>query len=535
MRDMAKTVQDAGAGVLLKLLAFTSFLLYAFGALTLHQDRSPGWSVEADFAIPIAVSYVKYGAPLGAFDLHVWESFHRRTTSVQEALSTAAQEPISRGGTVAFASDGDGVGMSLFTTIAMATFGINFRSLVLLYLTFVGISVISFLCRYRDQRLFAVILYFLAVTVMLLTPICMSQTGVQETPIGGNRYFVLAAFLPALHIFFELIESHRGDGYKLGIVNGSLLLTQAILLFAAILVRSSTGYLLGPLILVLAWRLMNARQHRERFIPLASKAGILAAALAFWTLFVVAAMPAYVKSGRVLGTVWDRMFISLHYSSEWPFGNLAEVYDCTKHFPKGLSRDANDDIGHCIWWSSGLDATRPAVTMDRDINGSEYEKILRDAFFYVLGHYPRQVVNTFVYTKSTMIKNTLAGAWSYLFELWRSAKPLQLRIVLAAQLTVFFGCIIAVMAFGLPVLDIRFAVFPVFFLLSLAPLYVAWANPWVSNDTIFLMYVCLALVLPLSIHALTRIVALIRDGRILVDQGRPAMPLRHFAMGPPPR
>jgi hypothetical protein len=350
MADSTVGVGRAGAGAPLKLLAVASFLLYVFGVLTLHQDRSPGWLVEADNPIPIAVSYLKYGAPLGALDSHVWETFHRGVSGeidvpIQQALSSASQGSVPQGEILPYASDGIGLGTLLFTTIAMSVFGIDLRSLVLLYLVFVGISVAAFLCRYRDQRLFALIVYFLAVTVMLLTPTFTSQIGVDHTPIGGNRYFVSAALLPALHIFFELIDSRHGDEPKLGIVDGSLLLTQAILLFAAILVRSSTGYLLGLLVVVLAWRLVKARQHRETLIRLAYKAGILSVAFAFWTVFVLVEMPAYVQTGRVLGNVWHRMFVSLRYSSEWPFGNLREIYNCTKYIPQGLSYEANDQNG----------------------------------------------------------------------------------------------------------------------------------------------------------------------------------------------
>ena len=42
--------------VLLALMVVASFFLYAFGVLTLRQDRVPGWIVEAEGPIPSAVS-----------------------------------------------------------------------------------------------------------------------------------------------------------------------------------------------------------------------------------------------------------------------------------------------------------------------------------------------------------------------------------------------------------------------------------------------------------------------------------------------
>jgi len=49
-------------------------------------------------------------------------------------------------------------------------------------------------------------------------------------------------------------------------------------------------------------------------------------------------------------------------------------------------------------------------------------------------------------------------------------------------------------ATGLKAIDSKMLFFPAAFLVSLLPLYVAWAMPWTTADTIFLLYCCVALV-----------------------------------------
>ena len=90
-------------------------------------------------------------------------------------------------------------GLPMFYTIAMAMFGAHVSSLVALYLIAVGISVVAFAWRFRDERLFVVVLYFLIMSVMLLTPLCWSEFNVNTAPIGGYRLCTLVAILPALH------------------------------------------------------------------------------------------------------------------------------------------------------------------------------------------------------------------------------------------------------------------------------------------------------------------------------------------------
>jgi hypothetical protein len=476
------------------LIAVASFLLYALGVLTLHQDRAPGWAVEAQGPIPVAVSYLIYRTPLGATEDNVATRFlHPNGTSVQDILATAATGSIPRGAVDPYWYDGLGAGENLFATAAMGMFGISISSLVLFYLAVVGISVFAFVLRYQDKRLIVVPLYFLALTVMLLTPLSTSANAVDQMPIGGQRYFVLAVFLPALYIFFEIIERSEATDRGRRILNSLLLFTQGLLLFGALLVRSSTSYVLGLLLGILIWQMYRARRERDGLGPLVRKSAIVAAAFGLWAVFVVTALPAYVHTGRVFSVFWHRAFISFALHPDWPFGDLRQVYNCTQYIPTGLDRTASDGNGQCVWFAYPANATRPPNEVATGLYGGEYERVLRNAYFYVLVHYPRHALELYLFYKSEYIKNVLVAAWQSLFELIRAPVAKSLFVIATTQLALFIAFIIAGAIGDSVVIDRRLLIFPILFLCSLAPLYVAWAVLWTSSDTIFLMYSCLVL------------------------------------------
>jgi hypothetical protein len=498
--------------ILLASMAVTSYLLYSLSVLALHQDRSPGWTLERAGPIPVAVSYLIYRTPLGAADDNVLMRFlHPNGASVQDILATAATGSIPPGALDPYWYDGLGAGTDLFAIAAMWTFGPSLSSLVLFYLAIVGLSVLAFVARFRDHRLNVVPLYFLIVTILLLTPLCASADAVDQAPIGGHRYFVLAAFLPALHIYFEISERFNSTDPGSRILSSLLLLTQALLLFGILLVRTSASYLLGPLLLVLMWQIYKHRKQRDQLIPLFRKSAIVAAAFALWAAFVVVAMPAYVQTGHMLGVFWHRAFISFALHPDWPFGDLQQVYNCTPSIPTGLSRTAGDQNGHCVWLAYQPNATRPTSEVTAGLYGSEYEKVLRNAYFDVLIHYPKQVFDLYLVIKSEYIKNILTVAWKSLFELTRAPVPKSVFLIAATQLILFIAFIIAVVIINKTIVPRQLLIIPVFFLFSLPPLYVAWAMLWTSVDMVFLMYSCILLagllVIEFTIRALTRNIA----------------------------
>src|SRR5262249_17770408 len=154
-------------------------------------------------------------------------------------------------------ADGIGGGSVLFATWAMWAFGMNAISLLLFFLLVLGLSVAAFTVRFRDTRLIYVPLLILALSVFLLTPINLSTFGTDQAPIGGNRFFSVAAILPALHICLELWD---GGPYRAREI--ACLVAQGILLFGALLVRSSAGYLVGVIGWIALWMALSHKRHR---------------------------------------------------------------------------------------------------------------------------------------------------------------------------------------------------------------------------------------------------------------------------------
>jgi hypothetical protein len=516
--------------ITLATMAFASLVLYAAGLLALRQDRTPGWSLEAQGLIPVAVSYLVYGTPLGAVDDNVEQRFlHPDGASVQALLAVAASGAIPRGPVDMYSPDGASAGTNVFATAAMALFGIALSSLVKLYLVLIGISVVAFISRFQDNRLIVVPLYLLVVTLVLITPFATAAAAVEYMPIGGQHYFAVAAILPALHIFFELTERTRAAGGRRRIANWLLLFVQAALLFAVILMRSSAGYLLVVLFAVWLWKIWSDRKQRGELIALLAKTVALGAALVLWAVFVAVELPAYVKSDRVVGNFWHRTFGSLALSPQWPFGNLRQVYDCTAYIPEGLNRQDMDRNGHCVWWVYPPNRTRSVSEVMAGVYGAEYEKAMRQAFFYVATHYPRQVFKLYVYEKSRHILLVLGEALhasfglpralvtKTLFSLPRAPVSKTLVAIVAAQGLLFVGFVVVLAAVDRRIVDRRLLIFPIFFVASLAPLYFAWANYWTTGDTVALFYCCLLLAVLLVAQ---RILTAMSAGASLARQTR---------------
>jgi hypothetical protein len=404
-----------------------------------------------------------------------------------------------------YSPDGASAGANVYATAAMGLFGIALSSLVKLYLVLVGISVVAFVLRFQDNRLIAVPIYLLVVTLVLITPFATAAAAVEYMPIGGQHYFAVAAIPPALHIFFEITERKRAAARQRRIASWLLLFVQAALLFAVILMRSSAGYLLIVLLAVWLWKIWSDREQRDALTVLAAKAAAVGAALALCAVFVAVELPAYVKSDRVVGNVWHRTFGSLSLSPEWPFGNLRQVYDCTAYIPEGLNRQDMDRNGHCVWWAYPPNKTRSVKEVMAGVYGAEYEKAMQQAFFYVATHYPRQVFKLYVYEKSRRILLVLgealhasfglprALATKTLFSLPRAPVSKTLFAVAAAQGLLFVAFILVLAAVDRSIVDRKLSIFPIFFVASLAPLYFAFANYWTTADTVALFYCCLLL------------------------------------------
>jgi hypothetical protein len=485
-------------------MALASFVLYAAGVLALHQGRTGGWDNERS-AMAAAVSYLKYGTHLGAVAVNVEHYFTQPPPAnsggtlifanrAQEALAATADGSTPPGDVRAFILDGSGAGLTLLVTIAMAMFGLYTSSLVLFYLALIGVSTLAFMLRYQDERQFCVLLYFLIASVMLLTALSTSQFMVDEAPIGGYRLFTLAAILPALHLYYEIVEPSDIDRAKTWIPHLLLLFIQGVVFFAILVERSSAGYLVIALAIALFWRIYRGKTKFNLRSPLAYKTVSWALGFILWAAIVGVAMPQYAKSGRASSGFWRHAFVGLTFHPQWPFGNLSDVYDCKKYIPTGLTTSGADANGHCVWVAYLLDEKRDINAAQGEIYGDDYEKDMRKAYFYVATHYPKQVFELYAFTKSAMIGNVLADAWASLFHLGSAPVAESLFAIVAAQVALFIAFIVAATASGRKAIDRGMLFFPLAFAVSLLPLYVAWAGLWTSGDTILLMYCCLALV-----------------------------------------
>ena len=95
--------------------------------------------------------------------------------------------------------------------------------------------------------------------------------------------------------------------------------------------------------------------------------------------------------------------------------------------------------------------------------GREYETAVRNAYFYVLFHYPKQMFRTYFYVKSQLIGRVLWQAWNYLFAIGHTRLAASLLAIAAAQLVLFVSCAVSVATAGLTVVDRRLIIFPAFF------------------------------------------------------------------------
>jgi hypothetical protein len=139
--------------------------------------------------------------------------------------------------------------------------------------------------------------------------------------------------------------------------------------------------------------------------------------------------------------------------------------------------------------------------------GREYETAVRNAYFYVLFHYPKQMFRTYFNIKSQLIGRVLWQAWNYLFAIGRTRLAASLLAIAAAQLVLFVSFVVSVATAGLAVVDRWLIIFPAFFILSMVPLYVASANSVRATDAIFLMYACLVLAVLFIVQLATKILA----------------------------
>jgi hypothetical protein len=492
-----------------RILAAASFLLYAIAAIVAVHNWPASWRVESQLGIPTAISNVVYGLQLGLIDSNVLAEFQGTLAadgvnpkSVEKAVEVAARGDIPRGNAVntAIGTDGGGLGQPLFIDLAMRLFGPHLLSMPYFFLLLTGFAAFSFVARDDKDRLIFVPLYFVALTCMLLTPLLTDPLLRGQAPIGGNRFIGILGILPALHIFFEFADrADRTDARAWK--NWVLLGIQSFILTLTLLVRSAEAYMLAPLICAAVF---SARRHSDNRIwryGFYRKLGYVAILGVVFASALIACVPSYAKSGRIAGVIWHRVFISFVAHPEWPFGNLRDVYDCTRYIPEGLYRGRPADRnGHCVWLAYPPNQARPVQAVQDGTYGAEYEAVLRHAYFNVIFSYPRQALELYVYYKPALIA---AALWEGLH--WRLDLVPPSILLLAALQAALFTWFVAAGAAKTPFSAITtFGTLALFFAFSIAPQLVGLPSLWAAADLVLYIYAALALVFASIVQAVIK-------------------------------
>jgi hypothetical protein len=422
---------------------------------------------------------------------------HRESTSTQERLAITARATFPVGNSLQLSDDGIGIGCPVFAGMAMRLFGPYLSSLIYGFLVMVGLSVAAFLVRYQDGRVFMVPLIFFALTLMLLTPLATSKANLDQTPIGGIRYFVIAGILPALHIYFEITE--RAE--RRPPVNGIRLIllgSQVFVLVVTIFVRNAAGYLLGPLIVGAVLALYAIRADRARLSAVIRKITVTAAAfMLFSSLMIVSVPSSYLKAGKAFGIIWHRAVVGYGVNPGWPFPGVRQTYRCARAIPEGIVPGIIDRDGHCIWFAYGPNHDRSIAQLNREIYGRRYEAVMRDAFFHIMRLDPHDALETFFYYKPQAIVRAALGAFSFHVSGFDHA----IAMIVLLQL------VITTLSFAISVSDSPFHTLRtlagpllLFFLCSLPSQIVAWSRLWDVPDMILYEFCVSLLVLGLALE-----------------------------------
>jgi hypothetical protein len=491
-----------GATVTLRsALAFAAFLLYAAAALIAVHEHPSAWALEHDESLPTAISHAVYGTRIGIYDSNVRAVFFKlrgsglTPQSLNNAVELTSRGDIPRGSTT-LANDGIGAGQPLFMGFAAALFGPHLSSFPILFLLLMGIAMLAFVARFDDDRLFMLPLTFAALSLLLLTPLLSDQAVLDQAPIGGNRFFGMLGVLPALHLYFDIREEPDGMSPHGTWLSG----VQIVLLVLVMLTRSSSAYLLGLLAFGAFERWRSTRTDRSRRLAFWREMRRLAIVALVAQTVMVATVYDYLLYGRVFANVWHRAFVSLALHPEWPFGNLREVYDCTKYMAEGLNRRHEDSNGACVWFSVG---NRPEGKLLEGVFGPAYEATLRNALFRVIRTYPRQAFELYFYYKPLVLWQTLRRSVDIE---WRAfSAPILALVVLQILLFLTFTAHGALT--GRPEATWRLGVIPVLFVLSLPSQFLAWSSLHTSVDVVFWMYCLLAAAVALIVQATLRTIA----------------------------
>ena len=518
-RFVAKGISRRRVAVLVRVgLAIGSFVIYAIAALTIidHRVANPvvmtGQRLHVQFetertSLAAAVSNVVYRAPIGTIDTGALALFGDFSKPTRQTLDETRWGEVRTGSLLQAAADGNGIGYPVIASLAMRLFGLHLSSLIFALISLMAISTLVFLIRYRDDRLFAVPLYFSSLTIMLFTPLATDPFTATQIPVGGIRYFSLVGILPAMHIFWEIGDPSRFNS-KTAIRNLILLGIQVLVVAVVIVVRGSAAYLPGALAAAFLLTLGAYRRNPAGLRDLLRKGALMAALGAvFVGSFYLWVPEAYKESGRTMGVFWHRVLISLGANPAWPFGNLREAYSsCAPYAPQRFNTPQSlvpgivDWNGRCIWWVYALEhGLTPGETLE-EIDGGRYEMVMKQTFLEIAREYPKEVWETFVYYKPMLIFRSLRR----LLNFYLPGKTLGIQSLLLALLLAQAGTLAAFIGSGMPGSSedrtrLLAGALLLFSVCSLGPLLVAWSNLHTSADLLFYFFAGLGLALAVVI------------------------------------
>ena len=456
-----------------------AFLIYAAAALVVHRDQKNLFLPERS-SIAAAVSNVVYGAPLGKVYSGLLDKFLTFDVPMTQTLAQAAHHELEPGALRGATADGNGIGYILVASASMCLFGPHVSSIVLGMLILMGVSILAFLWRYRDERALVVILCFVSLTVMLFTPMVWSNFAGQVS-VGGIRYFSLVAILPAFHLLLECADTREGGGGMEALRKLVPMAAQVVILFLAVLVRNEAATVIAAIVAASAWVAWGNRRDSAALKRVLGKTAYLAVTSAvFMGCLMLSVSRSYLSEGRFTETLWHRIFVSLDLNPDWPFGNLRQIYDCTRYIPNGLGR--GDQGGHCVLWVYATEHHIPIDVVPTMTYGREYDVALREAFFNILSLYPAQTLKTFYYYKVINIGSSIGQS----LEL----KLTGLRRILPWLFFAALGNLAAFATFRSPLSSshnhkLIAGTTLLLGAFSISPLIAAWANPSTDGDLLF--------------------------------------------------
>src|SRR5205085_11197672 len=333
---------------------------------------------------------------------------------------------------------GEDAGMSSYTLLAFALFGINVSSLSYAYFALVLLSVMLFAIAHRRNTgamvaaaSLSIGLYLIACSALLSFKLPAEFGFRPGIDFKDPRFLGTIAGMPLLHIIATWLRDDR-----MTVSDYVALTLQAMILAFALHLRFSVGWSLWvPLLLwtlsikaAIAWRGPGSMQRLSQW---RSPRSVL-------VLAIVCAMPAaahlaisyschpfYTVEGDLpRHTFWDGVLQSLEYNPNWPakHGALAN-YSTGDELPLAAVRIAIAKLPG--------DQQRQYLQPNGYPTRIAYVKFSKDIFMDILIRDPAFVAETFLVVKPLLILRTHEIMYRSLFAGLDSWRPLVLITVLA--------------------------------------------------------------------------------------------------------